>query len=167
MQLAIATRMSDGNYQMEIDCSESIWWLTPAGVTLFTEASETLIDRHQIRDDRAAVSLDGHFCVTQVAMGTGQEVDSELQIQAARVPRYLQLGLGEKVTGGSRQRLADNTDYAITGVVNHSMIQLFKESYSQNPASTDSAVAVTPNQITRDSNSYNASITRSILHQRQ
>lgn len=129
MQLAIATRMSDGNYQMEIDqidCPESIGWLTPASITLFTEAFETLIDCHQIRDDRVAVSLDGHFSVTRVAMGTGQEVDSELQMQAARVPRYLQLGPGEKVTGCSRQRLADNTGYAITGVVNRSMIRLFK-----------------------------------------
>ncbi len=127
MQLAVATRMSDGHYQLEVDqieCSESIGWLTPAGTSLFTDALETLIDRHQMSDNRVAVSLDGHFCVTRVAMGTGQEVDNELQMQAARVPRYLQLGPGEKVTGCSRQRLADNTEYAITGVVNRSMIQL-------------------------------------------
>ena len=57
-------------------------------------------------------------------MGTTEEVDAELTMLADRVPRYLQLGPGEKVTGSSRTKIAPTVDYAVTGVVNRSLIQL-------------------------------------------
>ena len=40
------------------------------------------------------------------------------------MPRYLQLGPGEKVTGCARTKIAPTVDYAVTGVVNRSLIQL-------------------------------------------
>lgn len=127
LQLAIATPIEGGRYRLEIDdiaCSSSSGWLIPAGAHLLEEALATLVERHDMRRQRMAVSLDGEFCVTRVAMGTTDEVDNELATLADRVPRYLQLGPGEKVTGNSRHRLAPTVDYAVTGVVNRTMIQL-------------------------------------------
>jgi hypothetical protein len=127
LQLAIATRGEDGRYCLDIDqihCSETTGWLTPSGFPLLVDALRSLADRHQMRNGRVAMSLDGHYCVTRVTMGTAEEVDTELEMQAGRVPRYLQLGPGEKVTGSSRQRISNSIDYAVTGVVNRSIIQL-------------------------------------------
>ncbi|MEM8667014.1 MAG: hypothetical protein AAGG48_05830 [Planctomycetota bacterium] len=125
LQLAIATRMDDGRYKLAIDqvsCSDANGWLSATGFPLLIDALDSLAERHQLRNGRVAISLDGHYCVTRVTMGTMEEVDSELEMQATRVPRYLQLGPGEKVTGCSRQKIA-NSDYAVTGVVNRSIIQ--------------------------------------------
>lgn len=91
---------------------------------MLVDALAALVERHDMRRQRVAVSLDGDFCVTRVTMGTSDEVDRELATLADRVPRYLQLGPGEKVTGGSRIRIAPGIDYAVTGVVNRSIIQI-------------------------------------------
>lgn len=127
IQIAIATPLSDGRYRLEIDdieCESASGWLGANGAPLLEEALSTLADRHEMRRHQVAVSLDGDFCVTRVTMGTTEEVDRELEMLADRVPRYLQLGPGEKVTGGSRSRIAPNVDYSVTGVVNGTLIQL-------------------------------------------
>ncbi len=127
LQVAIATPLQDGRYRLEIDeieCKSSAGWLNAAGAPLLEEALATLADRHEMRRQQVAVSLDGDFCVTRVTMGTTEEVDRELAMLADRVPRYLQLGPGEKVTGGSRSKIAPAVDYSVTGVVNRSLIQL-------------------------------------------
>ncbi len=127
LQVAIATPLPDGRYRLEIDdieCSSSGGWLNAAGISLLEAALATLAERHQMCRQQVAVSLDGDFCVTRVTMGTTAEVDRELEMLADRVPRYLQLGPGEKVTGGSRCKIAPNVDYSVTGVVNRSLIQL-------------------------------------------
>ena len=80
-----------------------------------------------MRRQQVAVSLDGDFCVTRVTMGTAEEVDRELEMLADRIPRYLQLGPGEKVTGRSRIKIEGNIEYSVTGVVNRSLIQLLYE----------------------------------------
>lgn len=126
LQVAIATPLPDGRYRLEIDdfeCSSSEGWLNAAGIPLLNEALATLADRHEMRRQQVAVSLDGDFCVTRVAMGTSEDVDRELEMLADRIPRYLQLGPGEKVTGCSRSKIAANVDYSVTGVVNRSLIQ--------------------------------------------
>ncbi len=105
LQVAIATPLPDGRYRLQIDdleCSAPGGWLTTEGVPLLVKALETLVDRHEIRRHKLAVSLDGDFCVTRVTMGSSEEVDAELSMQADRVPRYLQLGPGEKVTEAVR-----------------------------------------------------------------
>ncbi|MGI9473204.1 MAG: hypothetical protein ACR2NZ_16805 [Rubripirellula sp.] len=76
-----------------------------------------------MRRQPVAVSLDGDFCVTRVTKGTSDEVDVELSMQSDRVPRYLQLGLGEKVTGSVRKKIAPTVEYAVTGVVNRSLFR--------------------------------------------
>ena len=127
LQVAIATPLPDGRYRLEIDdieCTSSGGWLNAAGIPLLEEALATMADRHEMCRQQVAVSLDGDFCVTRVTMGTTEEVDRELEMLADRVPRYLQLGPGEKVTGGSRSKIAPNVDYSVTGVVNRSLIQL-------------------------------------------
>ncbi len=127
LQVAIATPLSDGRYRVEIDeieCSSPGGWLTVADGSHLAAALETLVDRHDMRRQRVAVSLDGDFCVTRVTMGPAEEVDAELLMLSDRVPRYLQLGPGEKVTGSSRTRIAPAVEYAVTGVVNRSLIQL-------------------------------------------
>lgn len=127
LQVAIATPLPDGRYRLEFDvieCESSGGWLNAAGESLLKEALATLTDRHEMRRERVAVSLDGDFCVTRVTMGTSEEVDREVNMLADRVPRYLQLGPGEKVTGRSRSKIEANVDYSVTGVVNRSLIQL-------------------------------------------
>ncbi len=127
VQLAIAKPLPDGRYRMEIDevdCPSPAGWLSVTGVPMLVDAMEKLVDRHDMRRHRVAVSLDGDFCVTRVTMGTTSEVDSELSMLADRIPRYLQLGPGEKVTGCARTKIAPTVDYAVTGVVNRSLIQM-------------------------------------------
>ena len=127
LQLAVATPRQDGRYRVEIDnteCPSPAGWLNAAGVELLVDAIRTLVGRYEIRRDKVAVSLDGDFCVTRVTMGSADEVDNELAMLADRVPRYLQLGPGEKVTGRSRTKIDQGIDYAVTGVVHRSLIQL-------------------------------------------
>ena len=127
LQVAVATPVGGGRYRLEIDdikCPEAGGWLTTASAGLLGEALSTLVDRHEMRRQRVAVSLDGDFCVTRVTMGKSEDVDRELAMLADRVPRYLQLGPGAKVTGGTRQRLDGNLDYAVTGVGSRHMIQM-------------------------------------------
>jgi hypothetical protein len=127
MQVAIATQLADGRYRLEIDdikCAAESGWLTASSASILAESLEKLVERHDMRRGKVAVSLDGDFCVTRVAMGTTEEVDHELAMLADRVPRYLQLGPGEKVTGSSRLRIASRVDYAVTGVVNRNLIQM-------------------------------------------
>ena len=126
VQVAIAHPLGDGRYRLMIDqieCESSDGWLTPTGSPLLREAISTLVDRHEMRRGIVAVSLDGDYCVSRIAMGTTQEVDRELSTLAVRVPRYLQLGPGEKATGRSRTRLDVNVEYAVTGVVNRHLIE--------------------------------------------
>ncbi len=127
LQVAIATPIGGGRYQLVIDdisCPSESGWLTISGVGMLEEALATLVERHDMKRQQVAVSLDGVICVTRVALGTGEQVDHELATLADRVPRYLQLGPGEKVTGNCRRKIAQNVEYAVTGVVNRSLIQL-------------------------------------------
>ena len=127
LQLAVATPLPNGKFQIAIDdiaCPSGHGWLSAAGRPELLEALSALVDRHEMRRQPVAVSLDGDFCVTRVTMGTTEEVDIELSMQSDRVPRYLQLGPGEKVTGSARTKIAPTVDYAVTGVVNRSLIQL-------------------------------------------
>ena len=135
LQLAIATQLSDERFRLEIDSISSEvlgGWLIPANADHLTEALKALVERHEIGNQPVAVSLDGDFCVTRVAMGTVDKVDKELSSLAVRVPRYLQLGPGEKVTGNARSNIAPAIDYAVTGVVNRTLIQLIYESLRAN-----------------------------------
>ncbi len=127
LQVAIATPTADQRYELRIDevhCEAADGWLNIANRHLLVEAMETLADRHQMRRRAIAVSLDGDYCVTRVTIGTHEEVNSELAMLANRVPRYLQLGPGEKVTGVARRKIEATVDYAVTGVVNRALIQL-------------------------------------------
>jgi len=135
LQLAIASPLSGGRYRLEIDIvsSESSGcWLSPGSGSQLQEALALFVERHEIRREPVAVSLDGDFCVTRVAMGTTETVDSEQSLLEVRVPRYLQLGPGEKVIGNARKKIAPAVDYAVTGVVNRSLIQLVYEALRAN-----------------------------------
>ena len=125
-QVAIADPLEDGRYRLTIDevrCESAEGWLTPGGGPLLRDALNTLVERHEMRRGVVAVSLDGDYCVSRIAMGATAEVDRELSMLAVRVPRYLQLGPGEKATGRSRTRLDVNVEYAVTGVVNRQLIE--------------------------------------------
>ncbi len=133
LQLAVATRADDGVYAIEIDeiaCSEPSGWLVTSDAGLLERAVSELLDRNQVRRQRVAVSLDADFCVTRVAMGSTEVVDRELEMLHSRVPRYLQLGPGEKVTGFSRTRLAPGVEHVVTGVVNLRSLQLIYDAIS-------------------------------------
>jgi Tfp pilus assembly protein PilN len=127
LQAAIATPTADGRHQVSFDdvaCPVASGWLTARGAVELQSALESLIERHHMRRHRVAVSLDGDFCVTRVTMGTPEQVDLGLEMLANRIPRYLQLGPGEKVTGSARGKIEAGIDHAVTGVVNRSLIQI-------------------------------------------
>ncbi len=135
LQLAIANPLPGNRYRLEMDtisCEAADGWLSPATAIHLREALAFLAERHEIRRSRVAVSLDGDFCVTRVAMGTTEKVDEEQSLLEVRVPRYLQLGPGEKVTGNARKNIAPGIDYAVTGVVNRTLIQLIYEALRAN-----------------------------------
>ncbi len=135
LQLAIAIPLPNNRYRLEIDAISSDvagGLLSSGNGAHLKEALAFLCERHEIKRERVAVSLDGDFCVTRVAMGTTEKVDSETSLLAVRVPRYLQLGPGEKVTGNARKNIAPAVDYAVTGVVNRSLIQLVYEALRSN-----------------------------------
>lgn len=126
IQLAIAVPDGDRRYRLEFDeveCSHSGGWMSRRGAEEFESALETLIERHDVQRMPVAVSLDGDFCVTRVVMGSNAEVDAELETLADRIPRYLQLGPGEKVTGSARINIEPGLYYVVTGVVNKALIQ--------------------------------------------
>lgn len=127
VQAAIATPMDDGRFFLTFDqvvCQNKSGWLTASGAEELERAVEVLVDRQQMRRRRVAVSLAGDFCVTRVTMGTPEQLDHDLQMLAGRIPRYLQLGPGEKVTGSTRQKVDSGVEHAVTGVVNRSLIQI-------------------------------------------
>lgn len=135
LQLAIAIPLADNRYRLEFDTISSDvvgGWLTARNSERLREALRFLVERHEIRREQVAVSLDGDFCVTRVAMGTTERVDKEQSLLAVRVPRYLQLGPGEKVTGSARKNIAPAVDYAVTGVANRSSIQVVYEALRAN-----------------------------------
>ena len=132
LQLAIATPQADGRYRLEFDQvvhESATGWLSAQGVSALEAALESLADRHSMRRHAIAVSLDGDFCVTRVTIGPADEVDHQLEMLATRIPRYLQLGPGEKVTGSARIKVESGMDYAVTGVVNRSLIQIIYDAF--------------------------------------
>ncbi|TWT79227.1 hypothetical protein CA13_06250 [Planctomycetes bacterium CA13] len=127
LQVAIATPINSDRYRLEIDyceCPFESGWLDSKSLDAFSDAIESLVEKHGMRRGTVAVSLDGDFCVSRIALGNRDAVEREVQSLDSRVPRYLQLGPGVKVTGQVRQRVDDETDYAITSVVNQSLIGL-------------------------------------------
>jgi len=132
LQLVIATPLGDGRYRLDFDertCGAAGGWTSPANTELLRKVLTELGEQHEIRRERIAVSLDGDFCVTRVVMGTSEAVDKEQSELAIRVPRYLQLGPGEKATGGARKSISPTIDYAVTGVVNRSLIESIYEAF--------------------------------------
>lgn len=91
-------------------------------------AFRELNGRHGLRRWPLTVVLDGDYCVTRVATGTPQEVEENLQRLATRVPRYLSLGPGEKITGGYRYTINNKSEYAVNGVANRRVIEALQHS---------------------------------------
>ena len=127
VQAAIATPVKGHRFELQFDevtCPLTSGWLTASGSAELTSALETLVERYDMRRHAVAVSLDGDFCVTRVTMGSPDQVEHGLEMLADRIPRYLQLGPGEKVTASARSKIEPGLDHAVTGVVNRSIIQI-------------------------------------------
>jgi hypothetical protein len=127
LQLVIASVLPDGRYSLafeKVDCPSELGYLSEAGIASLVETLRRWCETYQINRGRIAVSLDGDFCVTRVIAGSADEVQRELGMLAHRVPRYLQLGAGKKVTGGMQTELEPGIFYAATGVVNREVIEL-------------------------------------------
>tara|TARA_R110002073_G_scaffold60209_23_gene151313 strand:+ start:6438 stop:7955 length:1518 start_codon:yes stop_codon:yes gene_type:complete len=127
VQVAIATPIQGERYRLEIDairCPIANGWLTASHASAFADAIATLVDRHDMRRGTVCLSLDGDICVNRITLGTSDTVDHELSTLQHRVPRYLQLGPGEKVTGLLRTRIDAQSDYAATSVANQSVMRM-------------------------------------------
>ncbi|MEM9644578.1 MAG: hypothetical protein AAF989_06265, partial [Planctomycetota bacterium] len=134
LQVAVAQPREEGGFDVMVDsirCRLLTGWLHADGYDDLVESLRTLIDRNQMRRQSVVASLDGDFCVTRITMGSPGDVDDELETLIGRVPRYLQLGPGEKVTGACRTHLEANLDYAITGVANRNVIELLYEAFRE------------------------------------
>lgn len=105
-------------------------WLTGSGNQRLRTAIANLMSRHQIGGAEVAVSLSGDFCVTRISTGTIEHVDEELEALASRIPRYLQLGPGGKLTGQVRETLTPGIDHALTAVGNHTRLQTLYEAFA-------------------------------------
>src|SRR6056297_490404 len=132
LRVAIATPGDGGGYDIDIDaihCDRPDGWLNPAARDDLVAGLTELVERHGMRRHQVVASLDGDFCVTRITTGNPREVDAELETLATRIPRYLQLGPGEKVTGSSRSRLEPMVDYAITGVANRTVVEAVYDAF--------------------------------------
>jgi hypothetical protein len=104
-------------------------WLLGAGWKRLRDAIDTLATRHRIGHQAVAVSLSGDFCVTRISTGTVDDVDHELGALASRIPRYLQLGPGGKLTGQIRETLSPGIDHALTAVGNFTRLKSLYEAF--------------------------------------
>ncbi|QDS91320.1 hypothetical protein FF011L_00490 [Roseimaritima multifibrata] len=126
LQLSVATQGSDGVYELEIDQvfnRGEAGWFQEEGAQQLREGLVELASKWEMRHQSVAVSLDGHFCVTRVAMGPSDRVDEETRSLNGRIQRYLSLGPGEKITGYARETLNPEVDYSVTAVGNRVLIQ--------------------------------------------
>ena len=135
VQVAIATPIQGERYRLDIDairCPMSSGWLTASHASSFAEAIATLVERYDMRRGKVCLSLDGDICVNRITLGTSDAVDHELSTLQSRVPRYLQLGPGEKVTGLLRTQIDAQTHYAATSVANHSVMRMIYDTLRDN-----------------------------------
>ncbi|WP_037252441.1 hypothetical protein [Rhodopirellula europaea] len=123
---ADAVQLNEPADEMIVDqvrCSDPNGWINSGRWTEMVEALITLKQRHQIGDAPVAVSLSGDFCVTRISVGTVEDVDRDLSALAGRIPRYLQLGPGGKVTGHTRETIGPGMEHALTAVGNRVRLQ--------------------------------------------
>lgn len=126
VQFVVATPMEDGRYNVtyeSVTAEEGRGFLTESNEDLLTEALQNWADRHDPGSTPIAISLDGDFCVTRVAIEPMERIDDHLRMLQTRVHRYLQLGPGMKSIGEYRSPPNEGTVYAATGVVNRELIQ--------------------------------------------
>ncbi|MEO9591901.1 hypothetical protein, partial [Rhodopirellula bahusiensis] len=123
---ADAVQLNEPADEMIVDqvrCSDPSGWINSGRWTEMVEALSKLKQRHQIGDSPVAVSLSGDFCVTRISVGTVEDVDRDLAALAGRIPRYLQLGPGGKVTGHTRETIGPGMEHALTAVGNRVRLQ--------------------------------------------
>lgn len=121
IRLAMIRTDAQGNRSLTLDVEDfsiGASYLESMGDALRELTVRNGLDRYPV-----AVILDGDYCVTRVSTGTPKEVDQDQKRLATRVPRYLSLGPGEKITGGYRESISNTYDYAVTGVANQRVIE--------------------------------------------
>lgn len=134
LQLTIARPMADGRYELSFDKMDSPpdqGFLTGGNSGPLIAALEQFCERHGFQRGTVAVSLDGDYCVTRVTSGTQDEVQRDLGMLAGRVPRYLQLGPGKKVTGGVQSEIESGMFYAATSVGNGELIEMIYDALAK------------------------------------
>ncbi len=120
------------------------------GLSWLSSAIGELVSRHDFRRAEWTVALDGDFCVARVITGSPDEVTHGLDRLKSRIPRYLSLGPGEKITGGFRESLTKTTDYAVTGVANRNVMELLQEIFHHHeisPHSVEPALVAVARQM--------------------
>ena len=131
VRMAKIERAADGSERLVLDRAVAVDRRS-RGFEWLSEAVEQLVARHHLRRIDLAVTFDGDYCVTRVTTGTPEEVDRGLQMLNTRVPRYLSLGPGEKITGGYRISLNKQRDYAVTGVANRRLVEGLQQILAEN-----------------------------------
>ena len=130
--LAIATTTEGGETELAFDQVQAAGneaFLTGGDPRPLTEALEMLAERHGLRRQRVAVSLDGDFCVTRVTVSSPRRMQRSLSLLSERVDHYLQLGPGKKVTGVAHINLDERTQYAATAVISLPLIEFLYDAF--------------------------------------
>lgn len=123
-------RIDHQSLELDQPDQKSSDWLDGEGNVRLQHAIQTLAVRHHIGSESVAVSLGGDYCVTRISTGTLEHVDQELEALASRIPRYLQLGPGEKLTGQVRETLQPGIDHSLTAVGNHNRLQALYQAFA-------------------------------------
>jgi hypothetical protein len=156
LRLAVISQSPEGARRLTLDSvrvdssspSNSLDWLP--------SALGELLARHDLRRAQWSVTLDGDFCVARVVTGSPEEVTAGLDRLRNRVPRYLSLGPGEKITGGFRESINKTTDYAVTGVANRKVLEHLKATLDQRsirPLAVEPSLVAVARQLNRHTNS--------------
>ena len=134
LELTIARPRDNGRFDLTFDrveTTEENGFLTSGNPSTLNAALDKLNERQSIHRGTVAVSLDGDYCVTRVTAGTQDKVQRDLGMLAGRVPRYLQLGPGKKVTGSIETELEPGMFYAATGVGNGELIEMLYTAFNK------------------------------------
>lgn len=104
------TRVLWNPERLDIQSPEASSKLTAAFVGL---AKQFSLQRKIVR-----LCLEDGLCVTRVVTGDRESVERELNAIRVRSQLYLSLGLGEKLTGSLRCKAENQSEYALTSIVN-------------------------------------------------
>ena len=122
LNLVVAETRHDG--PPALTTQSSVWrrdaqWLhSDQGREELETALKQLVSQYKLHGVPTYLALGGDYCVTRVVTGTAERVRHELAQLEERSARYLMLGHGPKVIGGSVSHIDARHEHALLTIVN-------------------------------------------------